>query len=135
MDNREAHMELKSYFEATEGTGVLATADAGGKVNAALYARPHVVDGETVAFIMTDRLTHANVQSNKHAAYLFIETGGSYAGKRLYLAMVKEEKNSPLIETLRRHCPADGGTKSKDLYLVYFHVDKILPLVGSDMAD
>lgn len=32
---------LKFYFENTKGTGVLATADSDGKVDAAIYSRPH----------------------------------------------------------------------------------------------
>jgi hypothetical protein len=38
-------MGLIDYFEKTQGTGVLATADAQGKVDLALYARPLVGDG------------------------------------------------------------------------------------------
>ena len=37
-------MNLHDYFENTTGTGVLATADSSGNVNAAIYARPHVMD-------------------------------------------------------------------------------------------
>jgi len=76
---------------------VLSTADKGGRVSAAIYGRPHFMDDQTIVFIAADRLTHANLQSNKSAAYLFKEDG-SYQGKRLYLTMTHEEKNSPLIE-------------------------------------
>jgi hypothetical protein len=37
-------MPLKEYFEKAKGYGVLATADAAGEVNAAVFARPHVMD-------------------------------------------------------------------------------------------
>jgi hypothetical protein len=60
-------MSLKEYFETTNGVGVLSTADSDGKVDAAIYARPHFVDDGTMAFIMRDRLTHHNLQSNSHA--------------------------------------------------------------------
>ena len=78
-------MSLKKYFEATKGFGVLATASADGSVDVAVYARPHVVDAETLAFIMADRLSHRNLQSNPHAAYLFREGATGDAGKRLHL--------------------------------------------------
>jgi len=68
--------DLKTYFENTEGIGVLSTADAEGRVDAAVYSRPHSMEDGTLAFIMRDRLTHRNLQSNPHAAYLFIEKGG-----------------------------------------------------------
>ena len=52
-------MDMKDYFENTKGVGVLATADADGKVNAAIYARPHFLEdnnNDTVSFIMNERL-------------------------------------------------------------------------------
>ncbi len=63
-------MKLSEYFEKTKGRGIIATADAEGKVGIAVYARPHFIDEETVAFIMGDKLMHKNLQSNPHAAYL-----------------------------------------------------------------
>jgi len=123
-------MNLGNYFEKREGLGVLATADSEGRVNAAVYARPHFMGGKTVAFIMADRLSHSNLQSNPRAVYLFVEEGATWQGRRLYLTRVKEEKNSPMIEVLRRRCPERGGRKGKTRFLVYFRVDRILPLVG-----
>ena len=64
-------MNLKKYFDEHQGFGVLSTADQDGRVNAAVYARPSCFDDGTVAFIMPDRLTHSNLQSNAHASYLF----------------------------------------------------------------
>ena len=37
-------MNLKDYFKNAKGFGVLATADNDGKVNVAIYARPHFSD-------------------------------------------------------------------------------------------
>ena len=82
---------LKEYFESTKGSGVLATADSGGEVDAAIYSRPHFVEEGTLAFIMRDRLTHHNLQSNPHATFLFMEDGQGYNGKRLFLKKVREK--------------------------------------------
>jgi hypothetical protein len=125
-------MKLSEYFEKKIGTGVLATADAKGIVNVAIYSRPHFMDEETIAFIMADRLTHNNLQSNPHAAYLFMESGDKYVGKRLYLTKIKEEKDSPLIATLRRRktYAAQKSYEAETKYLVYFRIDKVLPLIG-----
>lgn len=121
-------MKLSEYFEKTKGRGILATADSQGKVNVAIYARPHFKDEDTIAFIMADRLTHKNLQSNPHAAYLFIESGEKFVGKRFYLTKIKEEENSELIDTLRRKRYEEHRSKTK--YLVYFRIDKVLPLIG-----
>jgi hypothetical protein len=125
-------MDLTEYFEKTQGQGVLATADSEGTVNVAVYARPHCIDTETLLFIMADRLTHKNLQSNPHAAYLFMETGDKAAGKRLYLTKIKEEKDSPLIPALqrRKHHPNRPVGETPSKFLVHFHVDRVLPLIG-----
>jgi hypothetical protein len=123
-------MELTEYFKNTEGFGVLATADGDGKVNSAVYARPHVMEDGSLAFIMRDRLTHKNLQSNPHATYLFKENGSGYKGKRLYLIKIREEENSPLIDTLsRRNYSSDAGTKESK-FLVYFKLERERPIIG-----
>jgi len=122
---------MKKYFENTKGFGVLATADRKGAVDAALYARPHFLNKTTVAFIMADKLSHANLIANPSAVYLFQEAGPGYRGLRLYLKKVKEEKNSPLIDELRRskaYCPCSNYCNDK--FLVYFRLLKTRPLVG-----
>jgi hypothetical protein len=121
-------MDMKDYFEKTLGLGVLATADSEGKVDVAIYSRPHVMDEETVAFIMPDRLSHHNLQSNPHAAYLFKEEGPKYVGKRLFLTKIEEEKDTELLRSLRRKSYEDD---KEGKYLVYFKVSKVLPLVGA----
>jgi len=122
-------MKLREYFESVNGRGVLATADGAGKVDAAIYATPHFIDDETIAFIMRDRLTHSNLQSNPHAAYLFIETSQKFAGKRLFLTKTREEQDSELLYSLRRKKYSDDQNEPK--FLVFFHVDEVLPLIGS----
>ena len=124
-------MKLGEYFEATKGHGVLATSGTDGQVNAAIYSRPHVIDEETVVFIMADRLSHANTATNPHAAYLFIENGPGYSGKRLYLTKVEETSDPEAIQALRRRIPPmceDRGEATR--FLVHFRIDKVLPLVG-----
>jgi hypothetical protein len=126
------YMKLSEYFEKKEGVGVLATADANGKVDAALYGRPHFFDDETLAFIAAEKLTHANLQANHHAVYLFKEMD-RYEGRRLYLTKIREEKDSPLIEEIRRkrYPEVEGKYKTGPKYLIYFHLDKVLPLIGA----
>jgi len=124
-------MELKPYFENAKGTGVLATSDAEGRVGIAIFARPHVLDDGTVAFIMPARGTLANLQTNPHAAYLFTEDraeGGDWAGARLYLTKVGEEQDTERLKSLRRRTYDDDR---QGRYLVIFQVDRVLPLLGS----
>jgi len=126
---KETMMELKHYFEKAKGVGVLATADAEGKVDAAIYARPHFMEDGTLAMIMRDRLTHHNLQSNPHATFLFMEDGPGYKGKRLFMTKVREEKDTELLYSLRRRQYPNDKEEAK--FLVFFKLDKELPLIGA----
>ena len=121
-------MKLDEYFDQKKGVGVLSTADSEGKVDAAIYARPHFMEDGTLAFIMRDRLSHHNLQSNPHATYLFKEEGSGYRGKRLFMTRVREELDTGQLESLRRRKSAYGN--SEDRFLVFFKLDNELPLVG-----
>ena len=121
-------MKLEEYFDSKKGIGVLSTADSEGKVDAAIYARPHFMEDGSLAIIMRDRLSHHNLQSNPYATYLFKEEGSGYSGKRLFLTKVREEENPELLESLRRRKSTYGN--GDDRFLVFFKLDKELPLVG-----
>ena len=121
-------MDLKEYFASVKGHGILSTADAAGVVNSAVYATPHFMEDGTIAFIMRERKSHHNISENASACYLFIEKD-RMEGKRLYLRRLKEEMNSEQLFALRRYCPKDGTTE-ENLYLVFFRIEKVLPLIG-----
>jgi hypothetical protein len=127
-------MELSEYFERTDGIGVLATTDAAGQVNQAIYAKPLFLDKDdegTCSFIMANRLTHDNVGRNPSAAYLFIERGDAYAGKRLSLTLMGEELTPDRIKALRR-CTVVGISEEESKYLVHFHIEGTRPLLGNE---
>jgi hypothetical protein len=128
-------MGLQDYFENVKGIGVLATADADGKVNIAIYSRPHFLgeDDQEVAFIMNDHLSHDNVESNPHAAFLFIEETSGYVGKRLFLTKTREETNQEKIRSIRRRNlpPECDEGETKKRVLVQFRVEGIRPLIGA----
>jgi len=123
-------MSLYDYFENTKGTGILATADSEGNVDVAIYARPHVIEEDTVAFIMNERLSYQNILSNPKAAYIFIEEAPGYKGTRLYLTKTKDETNAELIESMRRKKSNGYTSGDSKKHLVYFRIDKKRALVG-----
>jgi hypothetical protein len=77
-------MTLDEYFNGASGKGVLSTADANGRVDAAIYSKPQILEDGTLVFIMRDHLTHHNIGSNPYATYLFIEDVPHYKGVRLF---------------------------------------------------
>ena len=101
-------MKLSEYFEQAKGIGVLATTDAAGQVNQAIYAKPLFLekdDDGTCSFVMANRLTHDNVKHDPSASYLFIEQGEGYVGKRLSLTVLvrryREEMGAVIGDPVR----------------------------------
>ena len=124
-------MNLADYFEKTTGTGILATCDPAHEVDMAIYAKPHVVDDNTVVFVMKQRISHQNLLKNLQAGYMFIEKGDGYKGLRMHLTMLREEKNQSLVSALREKQPVMYPKEDdSDKFLVYFRVDRVRPLVG-----
>jgi hypothetical protein len=89
-----------------------------------------MVDENTVAFIMADRLSYHNLQSNPRAAYLFFEKGSNFTGVRLFLTKIKEETDKEKLEAVRRK--SFPGLEDGEEYLVSFTIDEVLPLVGPE---
>lgn len=126
-------MTLKEYLQDVTGKGILATADANGKVDAAIYSKPHIMADGELAFIMRDHLTYHNIGSNPYATYLLIEDGPHYNGIRLFLKKVREDTDPELIAKLtRRHLPSKLDKDKGPKFLVYFVLEKVLPLIGSE---
>jgi hypothetical protein len=127
-------MKLSEYFASAKGIGVLATTDAAGQVNQAIYAKPLFLekdDDTTCSFIMAHRLTHDNVSHNPSASYLFVEEGEGYVGKRLSLIVGEEEFDPEKIKELRRR--NDLPLQDEECrYLVEFHIEGVRPLIGNE---
>ncbi len=129
------NMTLGEYFKNTGGFGVLATTDAAAQVDQAIYSKPLFLDKDddgTCSFIMSNRLTHDNVEHNPSASYLFIEDGGGFVGKRLSLVIVGEETDSEKIKAIRDRTEMNlplSGEECK--YLVHFHIEGVRPLCGN----
>jgi len=126
-------MILMSYFSEHAGTGVLATADVAGVVNTALYARPHIIENETVGFIMRERLSRKNLLENPKASYLFKEEGGGTDGIRLRLTRLEEFTDHAVLKAPSRKPGGEAADEKR--YFVTFRVDRCFRLVGGDEID
>jgi len=123
-------MDTKEYFQTIKGLGILSTADSEGRVNSAIFARPHVVEDGKVAFIMGEKTTRNNLLSNPNAAYLFKEDGEGWGGVRLFLKKTGEETDREKIAALSRRRKYDDETGDETKYIVYFSVENTVPLLG-----
>ncbi len=126
-------MNMENYFTEHKGTGVLATADSNGRVNTAIYSRPHIFADNSLGLIMRDRLSRLNLLDNPQAAYLFREDGGGYRGVRLWLKMTGESDDPEKIAALSRRKKGEEEVVDKEAkFLVYFTVEKAFALIGGE---
>jgi hypothetical protein len=125
-------MDLAVYFENVKGTGILATSDSQGNVDAAVYNKPYVLDEQTIAFSMLRRMTYLNIQSNPKACFVFLEKGEGCHGFRLYLTKQKEETDPVKIKEVKKRHNLMDLNPDEDKHLVYFEVNGVRPLIGGD---
>ena len=123
-------MNIDNYFTEKSGFSVLSTSSKKGEVNSAVYAKPHVINNNTIAFIMRDRLTLKNVHENPLAHYMFVEHDHGFHGVRLSLTMLEESQDQERISSLSRQSTTEASEEER--YLVTFTVNKALTLVGEE---
>jgi len=95
-------MDLAKLFEE-QGLGIMATADHEGRVNTAIYARPHVIDETTLVWGMTDKRSYRNIMQNPHAAYLFKQAAPGFRGVRLGLELIRSEEQGEMLAMIQRN--------------------------------
>jgi hypothetical protein len=123
-------MNLAELF-TQPGLGVMSTSSSEGKVNNAVYARPHIINATTLVWGMTDKRTYQNLTRNRHAAFLFKTNGPGFNGVRLALELIKTEEAGDLLETIKKNTdeivgPGAGAAVS---HAVWFRVTEIRPLI------
>jgi hypothetical protein len=112
------------------GRGVIATASKAGVINMAVYAVPHVVDDETVAWGMTDGRTWNNVQENPNASYAYFAPGEGFRGARLTLSLTRTEDSGEMLASIReRTGMVSPGDPEAVKHVAYFKVAETRPLV------
>lgn len=123
-------MNLAEIF-SQPGFGVMATAAADGKVNRAIYARPHIVDESTLVWGMTDRRTFRNLSENRSASYLFKTALPGYSGCRLSLEMIQSREDGEMLTTIRENADVivGPGAGAAVTHAVWLKVIEIRPLV------
>lgn len=123
---------LSKYFANVKGSGVLATSDGEGKVDAAVYVPPQFTDETTAVFIMGSKLSHSNISQNPNAVYLFMEEGKPYVGKRLLLVKTKETADKEAIKKFvsETGCSVFLDIEKDPCFMVSFKVESVRPLLG-----
>jgi hypothetical protein len=112
------------------GKGVISTASKAGVVNTAVYAVPHIADGETVAWGMTDGRTWDNVRENPNAAYTYFFPGEGFRGTRLTLTLSRTEDSGEMLAKIRQRAGTTTPANPEAIkHVAYFKVVEMRPLV------
>lgn len=123
-------MNLAELF-ANPGLGVISTSSSDGRVNSAVYARPHVIDETTLVWGMTDKRTYQNLTRNRHAAFLFKTDQPGFNGVRMALELIRTEAEGELLATIKENTegivgPGAGATVT---HAAWFKVVEVRPLI------
>ena len=123
-------MELSAVLQ-DYGIGVMATADGEGNVNTAIYARPHIVDANTLVWGMTDGRSFRNLKQNPRAAYLLKQSGPGFRGLRLALELLRTEDAGEMLEEIRRRANevVGPGAGKAVTHAAWFRIAEIRPLI------
>jgi len=112
------------------GRGVIGTASKAGVVNMAVYAVPHVLDDNAVAWGMTDGRTWNNVRENPNASYTYFAPGEGFHGTRLTLSLSRTEDSGEMLEKIRERTAALSiGNPQAVKHVAYFKVVETRPLL------
>jgi hypothetical protein len=109
----------------------MSTSTADGRVNSAVYARPHVIDEATLVWGMTDKRTYRNISENPHASFLFKTNSPGFSGVRLTLELIKTEEEGELLETIKANAEAvvGPGAGAAVTHAVWFRVTEVRELI------
>ena len=123
-------MKLSDVFKK-DGIGIMATAGADGSVNTAVYGRPHVIDEATLVWGMTDGRTYRNVSENRHASYLFKESGPGFSGVRLKLELIRTEEKGDMLASIKQTTDKVVGPRAGEAvtHAGWFKVVEVRPLI------
>ncbi len=113
------------------GLGVMSTSSPDGRVNSAVYARPHIIDESTLVWGMTDKRTYQNLTRNPHAAFLFKTNGPGFSGVRLALDLLRTEESGELLETIKANTEeiVGPGAGAAVTHAVWFKVIEVRKLI------
>jgi hypothetical protein len=123
-------MKLDELF-TLPGLGVMSTSSSDGKVNSAVYARPHIIDETTLIWGMTDNRTYQNLTRNRHAAFLFKTSGPGFSGVRLTLELIRTEEEGDLLATIKASTDVvvGPGAGAAVTHAAWFKVVEVRPLI------
>jgi len=126
--------QLMEYFNKQPRMATLSTADKNGRVDAAYFGSPRMVDEKTILMGSGTNRTLANLRENPKAVFLIMEPGQSiteWKGVRIYVTMKQCDTSGPNLDKIRAAIAEKVGTETANKMIhaaLTFEVDEIRPL-------
>ena len=125
--------KLIEYFNKQPRLGTLSTADRNGKINAAYFGSPRMVDEKTIFMGLGNNRTFANLQENPHAVFMVMEPGKTimdWKGIRIYVTMSECQTAGKKLDDMRAAIAKHAGEAASKMIhaAVSFKIQEIRPL-------
>jgi hypothetical protein len=125
--------KLIEYFNKQPRLGTLSTADGNGKINAAYFGSPRMIDEKTIFMGLGNNRTFANLQENPHAVFMVMEPGQTimdWKGIRIYVTMSECQTTGEKLDNMRATIAKHGGEAASKMIhaAVSFKIQEIRPL-------
>lgn len=123
-------MKLAELFPEG-GRGIIGTANVAGVINLAVFAIPHVINEDTLAWGFSEGRSLANLRQNPHASYLYLAPSRGYSGWRLAMTFREEATEGELLNKIKDAAARAAGPQAGGAIksVVYFKVDEVRPLM------
>lgn len=125
---------LMDYFNKQPRIGLLSTANKEGRVDAAIFGSPMMVDEKTVVMGLGQNRTFEYLQENPNAVYTIVESGETimdWKGLRVYLKMKEYATSGEMLERYRKQVAEVAGEDAAAMIhaSVTFEVTEMRPLI------
>ncbi|KDE56078.1 pyridoxamine 5'-phosphate oxidase [Methanoculleus sp. MH98A] len=125
---------LVDYFNKQPRIGLLSSANKEGKVDAAIFGSPMMLDEKTVVMGLGENRTFEYLQENPNAVYTIVEQGETimdWKGLRVYLKMKEYATSGETLETYKKQVAKVAGEDAAAMIhaSVTFEVTEIRPLI------
>lgn len=126
--------KLMDYFNKQPRIGLLSSANKEGKVDAAIFGSPMMLDEKTVVMGLGENRTFEYLQENPNAVYTIVEQGEAFMdwkGLRVYLKMKEYATSGETLETYKKQVAKVAGEDAAAMIhaTVTFEVTEVRPLV------
>ncbi len=126
--------KLMEYFNKAPRLGTLSTSSKDGKVDAALFGSPRMIDEKTVVMATAKNRTFANLQENPSAVFMIMEPGkgvSDWKGVRVYLKMKEYSTSGKMLDMIKSQIAKLAGEEAANrMYAsVTFEISEVRPLI------